>query len=289
MEFYAQLLINGLLLGGLYACIALGFSLVWGVLNILNVLHGSFVMLGAYATFWLFRWLSIDPLLSVPLAAAALFLFGYGVQRAVINYVVRAPAFMTLILTFGLDLIVVNLALYLWTGDIRAVVPSYATATLALFGVRVPVVRLLIFGLALAVTGLVFVFLGKSWTGRAIRATRMDLDAARLMGVPIARVYAVTFGLGAAIAAAGGALIAVGFPFTPGVGGEYLGRAFVICVLGGLGNMFGALLGGVVLGVVEQVAAVALGPGYQGLVSFALLILVLLVRPRGLLGREGYA
>jgi branched-chain amino acid transport system permease protein len=287
--FFAQVLVNGLLLGGLYACIALGFSLVWGVLNILNVLHGSLVMLGAYATFWLFQLAGVDPFLCIPLTALALFVFGYGVQRLVINQVVRAPMFMTLILTFGLDLIVVNLALYLWTGNVRSVAPGYATQTLTLLGVRVPLVRLAIFALALLITGLVFVFLHHSWSGRAIRATRMDLDAARLMGVPLAHVYGLTFGLGAAMAGAGGSLIAIGVPFTPAIGGEYLGRAFVICVMGGLGNMLGALVGGVVLGVVEQVATLVLGPGYQAFVSYALLILTLLLRPQGLVGRQGYA
>lgn len=289
MLFLSQILINGLLVGGLYACIALGFSLVWGVLNILNVLHGSLIMLGAYATFWLFHLLGLDPLISLPLTIVALFLFGYGIQRGIINQVVRAPMFMTLILTFGLDLIVVNLALYFWTGNIRSVTPPYATATLTVLGARVPFIRLAMFLLALLVTGLLFMFLNRTWSGRAIRATRMDLDAARLMGIPIAHTYALTFGLGAAMAGAGGALIAVGFPFTPGVGGEYLARAFVICVMGGLGNMLGALVGGIVLGLVEQAATVVLGPGYQGFVSFALLIATLLVRPQGLMGRTGYA
>lgn len=289
MRFIAQILVNGLLVGGMYACVALGFSLVWGVLNILNVLHGSLVMLGAYATFWLFRALGLDPFLCLPLTTAALFAFGYGLQRGVINYVVRAPMFMTLILTFGIDLVLVNVVRALWTGNIRAVVPWYATMSLTPFGVQVPVIRLAMFVLAFLVTGLAFLFLNRTWTGRAVRATRMDLDAARLMGVPIAHVYAVTYGLGAAMAGAGGTLIAVGFPFTPEIGSEYLGRAFVICVLGGLGNMVGALVGGVVLGVMEQAAGVMLGPGYQALVSVVLLLLTLLFRPRGLLGREGYA
>jgi branched-chain amino acid transport system permease protein len=287
--FLSQILVNGLLVGGLYACIALGFSLVWGVLNILNVLHGSLIMLGAYATFWLFHLLGLDPLASLPLTVVALFLFGYAVQRGIINQVVRAPMFMTLILTFGLDLIVVNVALYLWTGNIRSVAPPYGTATLSVLGVRVPLIRLAMFVLALLITALLFVFLTRTWSGRAIRAIRMDLEAARLMGVPIAHTYALTFGLGAAMAGAGGALMAVGFPFTPSVGSEYLARAFVICVMGGLGNMLGALVGGVMLGLVEQATTIVLGPGYQGFVTFVLLIATLLVRPQGLMGRTGYA
>jgi len=170
-----------------------------GVLNILNVLHGSLVMLGAYATFWLFRALGLDPFLCLPLTTAALFAFGYGLQRGVINFVVLAPMFMTLILTSGIDFYLVHVVRALWTGNIRAVVPWYATMALMPFGVQVPVIRLAMFVFAFLVTGLAFLFLNRTWTG-PIRATRMDLDAARLMGVPIAHVYAVTYGLGAAMA-----------------------------------------------------------------------------------------
>ena len=285
---FTQILVNSLLLGGIYACMAVGFSLVWGVMNILNVLHGTFLMLGGYVTFWLFSLYGVDPFLSIPVSAALMFVLGYGVQRGLINHIVRAPMFMSLILTFGLQLLVVRLAIYYWTGDFRSVQPSYASFSLNLGGVVIPFIRLSLFGMGLVLTGILFWFMGKTRTGRAIRATRMDIDSAQLMGVNIGRIYAVTYGLGAAVAATAGSLVSVGFSISPVSDVEFLSKSFVICTIGGLGNITGALAGGLILGLAENFGALYFGPGLQNAIGFMFLILVLIVRPTGLLGKAGF-
>jgi branched-chain amino acid transport system permease protein len=287
--FYAQTLINSILLGGIYACVAMGFSLVWGVMNILNVLHGTFLMLGGYATFWMFQLYGIDPFLGMPITILLMFCVGYLTQYLVINLVIRAPLFITLILTFGLELFAVNMALYFWTGDYRAVQTTYAEFSFHVGGLVIPFIRLALFCLAILLTGLLFWFMAKTRTGRAIRATRMDLDGARLMGVNIGRIYAITFGLGAALAGAAGSLISVGFSISPVMDVEFLAKSFVICIIGGLGNMVGALVGGLVLGLAENFGAYYFGPGYQNAIGYIIMVLVLFIRPEGLLGKAGYA
>ncbi|MEE9147707.1 MAG: branched-chain amino acid ABC transporter permease [Candidatus Tectomicrobia bacterium] len=286
---YGQILINSILLGGIYACIAVGFSLVWGVMNILNILHGTFLMLGGYVTFWLFTLYGIDPFIAMPLAAALMFGLGYTIQRLLINLVIKAPMFITLILTFGLELFAVNMAIYFWTGDYRSVQTAYAGWAFHVGELVVPFIRLALFTLGLLMTAALFWFLARTRTGRAIRATRMDLEAAQLMGVNIGKIYAVTFGLGAALAGAAGALISAGFAISPVVDVEFLAKSFVICTIGGLGNMTGALAGGLILALVENFGALYFGPGYQNALGYAALILVLFVRPAGLLGKEGFA
>ncbi|MFQ5691577.1 MAG: branched-chain amino acid ABC transporter permease [Nitrospinota bacterium] len=287
--FYVQTLINSLLLGGIYATVAIGFSLVWGVMNILNILHGTFLMLGGYATFWMFQLYGIDPFVSMPITIALMFAVGYLTQWLVLNLVVRAPMFISLILTFGLELFAVNMALYFWTGDYRAVQTPYAGFSFKIGGLVIPFIRLALFSMGLLLTALLFWFMAKTRTGRAIRATRMDLEGARLMGVNIGRIYAITFGLGAALAGAAGSLVTVGFSISPVMDVEFLAKSFVICIIGGLGNMTGALVGGLVLGLAENFGSLYFGPGYQNAIGFVMLVLVLFIRPEGLFGKTGYA
>ncbi|MDP6085352.1 MAG: branched-chain amino acid ABC transporter permease [Nitrospinota bacterium] len=206
-----------------------------------------------------------------------------------INLVIRAPLFITLILTFGLELFVVNMALYFWTGDYRVVQTAYAEFSFRVGSLVIPLIRLSLFFMGFLLTGLLFWFMAKTRTGRAIRATRMDLDGARLMGVNIGRIYAITFGLGAALAGAAGSLVSVGFSISPVMDLEFLAKSFVICIIGGLGNMMGALVGGLVLGLVENFGAYYFGPGYQNAIGFIIMVLVLFIRPEGLLGKAGYA
>lgn len=277
--------LNGLLIGGTYATVALGFSLVWGILNIVNLAHGALVMLGAYATFWLFTLYGVDPLLSLPLTGAALFVFGYALQRGIVNQVIRAPFLITFLLTFGLELLITNIAQAVWTADIRSVTTSYSGWSLSLGPLTLPVVRGASLLIAFVVAVLLHALLTRTRLGTAIRATASDQEAARLMGIPIARVYAVTFGIAAASAGIAGGLISLSFPIFPAMGAGYTLIAFVVCVLGGLGSVPGALLGGLVLGLLQTYAASWLGPNYDNIVAFSVLILVLLVRPAGLLGR----
>lgn len=288
-EFYLQILANGLLLGGLYVVVALGFSLVWGVMNIINLAHGAFIMLGAYVTFWLFHLWGVDPFLSIPVSMAALFAFGYLVQRYVINYVVTAQIFMLLILTFGLDIFIVNLSIAAWTADFRSVTPTYSGQSWQYGLMSIAYIRVAIVAIALLLTGALALFLRSTKLGSAIQATSLDPEAARLVGIDVRRVYAITFGIGAALAGVAGSLIATTYTISPTMGGAFTLKAFVICILGGLGSISGVILGGLVLGVAESVGAIVIGPGYQDAVSFVLMVVILIVRPAGLFGRKFFA
>jgi branched-chain amino acid transport system permease protein len=286
---YLQILANGLVLGGLYACIASGFSLVWGVLNVINILHGSFIVLGGYLAFYAYVILGIHPFVSILIAAPLFFALGYALQRTLINRMIAAPVLLTLTLTFGLDLMLSNGMLAAFTADFRKLILDPPLGILTLGGVVLPVDRLIAMLLALGLTGLLYLVLSRSRIGRAIVAVRMDREASALMGVNVKNVYAITFGLGAMMAGASGPLLAMIFPISPLTGPIYLGKAFVICVLGGLGSVPGAMIGGLALGVVESFGSLWIGPEHGTTLSFILLIAILLVRPEGLLGRKGYA
>ncbi len=285
---YLQVLLNGLVLGGLFACIAAGFSLVWGVLNVINILHGSFIVLGAYAAWYGYGLWGIHPFLSILLVAPLFFALGYAIQASLLNRVIAAPVLLTLTLTFGLDLMLSNAMLAAFKADFRKLVLDPPLGILSMGDIVLPVDRLAAMALALLLTLLLYLVLSRSRTGRAIVAVRMDREAASLMGVNVSRTYAITFGLGALMAGVAGPLIAMIFPISPLTGPVYLGKAFVVCVLGGLGSVPGAMVGGLVLGVVESFAALWFGPEHAITVSFALLIAMLVFRPTGLLGRKGY-
>ncbi|MCC6781172.1 MAG: branched-chain amino acid ABC transporter permease [Hyphomicrobiales bacterium] len=279
-------MVNGILLGGLYAAVTVGFSLVWGVMGIINVTHGSLIMLGAYITFALFAVFHVDPFLTIPVAALALFFVGYALQSLLINRVLTGGVLATLIITFGLDQIITNLTLLAFSADQRGASPSYARIVLELGDLLVPYVRLLVFISALALVGAVYLFLTYSKTGQAIRAVALNKLAAQLTGVDLARTYNITFAIGAALAGAAGALVATTYTISPLMGGHYLLKAFIITVLGGMGSLTGALVGGVVLGVSETFGALFFGTGYQEGVGVGLLLVVLTLRPRGLLGKR---
>ncbi|MBC7575784.1 branched-chain amino acid ABC transporter permease [Tardiphaga sp.] len=283
-----QVLINALVLGCLYACIAIGFSLVWGVLNVINLIHGSFIVLGAYLAWGAYQWAGISPWFALLLAAPLFFAFGYLLQRLLLNRVITAPVLVTLTLTFGLDLILNNAMIYYFKADYRKLTLSPPTGSVSLFDVVVPVDRLIATVSALALTGLLYLLLRRSKVGRAIVAVRLDRDAAVLMGVDVKSIYAIAFGLGAALAGCAGVLMALIFPISPLTSSAYLGKAFVVCVLGGLGSVSGALAGGLLLALVEGIGSVYLGPAHATTLSFVLLIVFLVVRPQGLLGRKGF-
>jgi len=285
----SQALVNGILLGGLYACIAVGFSLMWGVMNLINLAHGSFVLLGAYLTATMNEILGIDPFLALPATAGALFLFGLVLQQHVINRVIEESVFTSLIFTFGLNMLMVNLLLLVFTADIRGITMPYASLGWRFGTVHIPYTRVAVFIVAVLLTTSLALFTNRTRLGRAIRATSFDVDAARLVGIDVGRVYAVTFAIGAGLAGAAGSLIAVVLAFSPVLGDTYTMKAFVVVVLGGLGSIPGALVAGLVLGIAENFASVLIDPGYRDTVSFALLLLVLVLSPRGLLGKRFYA
>lgn len=285
MLLLGQVLLNGILLGGLYALMALGLALVWGVLNIVNLAHGAFIMLGAYVAWILFTQAHIDPFAALPIAAAVLFALGYAIQRGILNLVIRAPMFNTLLITFGLEVVLTLLAQLVFSADFRTINPPYAGARFDLAGVTVPWVQLVAFVIALALTFAMWAFLTRSRVGRAIRAAAQNLVAARLYGVEPRSLYALTFGIGAALAGVAGGLYGTVSQINPYIGATLTAKSFVIAIIGGLENPLGVIVGGLFLGVVESLTALYIGPTYKDVLSFGLLVLVLVVRPSGLLGR----
>lgn len=285
MDLLAQILVNGILLGGLYAVMAQGLALVWGVLNIVNLAHGAFIMLGAYASWYLYTDLGVDPFAGLPITAAALFALGYGLQRGLLNLVVRAPMFNTLLITFGLEVVLTYLAQLAFSADFRTINPPYAGASYALGPVTLPLARLAAFGVALAITLGMWLFLLHSRLGRAIRATAQNLVAARLYGVEPRHLYAVTFGLGLALAGAAGGLYGTVSQINPYIGATLTAKCFAISIIGGLDNPLGVMVGGLFLGIVESLTTLYVGPTFADVASFGILVLVLFLRPSGLLGR----
>ncbi len=290
MSQFAQATVYGLLQGCLLALVAVGFSLVWGVMNVVNLAHGAFVLAGAYVAFELNAWLGLDPFLAMLPAAVLLFGAGYLIQRYLVNLVVNAPVFITLLLTFGLQLLLVNGMVILFTANYRSIRTGYAQAALTLPGdIRIPLGRLVAALLAVGVTIALRHVIRRTAIGQSILATGMDRGAARLMGIKAAHVYAVTFGVAAALAGAAGAAVGAVGTFSPADAGRFTLFSFVAAVLGGLGNMSGALYGGLLLGLVEAWGGQLLPGTLVNAVAFAVLVVVLGVRPQGLAGRSFYA
>lgn len=283
---FGQIIVNGLVLGALYACLAVGFSLVWGVLNVINMLHGSFIVLGGYLAFFAWQISGVHPLAMLPLIAVLLFCIGYLVQFLFINKVVTAPVLTTLTLTFGLDMILYNLMTVYFSATPRRV--TLDLGGISLFGIDMPIDRLLGMALALILTAILYYVLRASKIGRAIVAVRMDRAAAALMGIRVNQVYAITFGIGALMAGAAGVIFAMVFPVTTNLTGMYLGKAFVVCVIGGLGSVPGALAGGLALGLIESVSGHFFGPQHALTFGFLLMLILLVVKPTGLVGKRGY-
>jgi branched-chain amino acid transport system permease protein len=278
----AQVVVSGILSGGLYAMVALGLALIFGVMRVINIAHGPLLMLGAYATFFLYRGLGMNPFLTVPLSMAALFVVGMLLQRTLVFRVVDAPELSSLLLTFGISIALVNLAQLAFTSDLRAV--EYITGAWLVGGIALSKSRVIAFLFAAGVTALAFVFLQRTRLGRAIRATSQSREVAMVCGVDVGRIHMITFGLASALAAAGGSLLAVIVAIQPEMGQVWTFKSFLVIVLGGAGNYPGALLGGMLLGLVEQLASLFLTTQLSEVVAYVLLVLVLLVRPTGLLG-----
>ena len=275
----AQILLNGILLGGLYGLMALGMALVWGVLNIVNLAHGAFVMLGGYCVYFAFAGFGIDPFAALPIAFLAMFALGYVLQRYALNLIVRSAQLNTLLITFGLDVVLTYLAQLAFTADFRTINPSYAGANVAIFDLTLPLLRFAAFVAALIFAGALWLILQRTRLGRAIRATAQNLTAARLYGVDPARLYALTFGLGVGIAGAAGGLYGMVSQVTPYIGATLTAKSFVITIMGGLENPFGIVLAGIVIGIIEALAAIYVGPTFTDAISFGLLVTILVLRP----------
>jgi len=285
----AQNLIFGLLTGALYGLAAAGLSLVFGVLRVLNVAHGELIMIGGYASFWLFASFGVDPFLSLVITAPLMFVIGLGVHQGIFMHVEtldEEPRIKnSLLLGFGLALALHNLAVRLWTADERSIPTAYSGAVLIVRGLVFPWVRLGALGIAVVVIVAAHLFLRHSYPGRAIRAVAEDWEAALLAGIDVRRMYLIAFALGSALAGVAGTLISVGYSINPSIGPEWTIKALIVVVLAGLGSMPGTFLAGLLLGLAEACSALVLGSAYREVVSLVLFLLVLMIRPQGLFGR----
>ena len=290
-----QLTLFGLVWGGLYALTAHGLNLIYGVMKILNIAHGEFVMLGAYTTFWLLTLAGVSPLLSVLLAAPAAFLLGLLIHAVVVSPLVRASGGSvvaleqsTLIVFFGVLMIIQNSALFFWTADYRVV--EYLGATVGWGDVRIAANRLVVLAASVIVTALLHLFLARTYMGKAIRAVSQDREVGMLLAIDARAVALVAFGLGAALAGAAGALVAMIYVFTPTMGILFTVKAFTVMVVGGFGRVTGTLVAGLLLGVTESWGAFVLGEGYREAISYVVLVLLILLSSYGWVpGRERLA
>lgn len=290
LEAIPQNLVIGILVGALYGLAALGLSLVFGVTKLLNVAHGELLMIGGYVSFWIFSLLGIGPFLSLPLNILILSLIGLVLYQLLFVRMVKLDEEdkirNSMLVGFGLSLILQNLAIFLWTADDRGITTFYSAQAFTFLGVRFSIVRLASFAVSFICLIGLHIFLQRTYTGRAIRATAEDWEAASLMGIDVHNVYLLSFVLGAALAGIAGAMVSITFSVNPFMGMQWTLKALVVMVLGGLGSITGTFVGGIALGTTESVTALLIGGNYREIVGLVLFLLVLIFRPQGLLGSK---
>lgn len=288
MGHIADLAISAVLLAGLYATMAYGLGIIYGVLRIVNLNHGGMIMVGAYAGWWLHAKLGIDPYLSLIPVTALAFLVGVVIYRVLVKRLPRGAAggVQSLLLLFGVWLVLRNGAYLLFTGNDQTIRTGYSTRALTVAGAFLSVNRVVVFALALLVLLALHALLTRTYLGKAIRAVAQNPDSCTLVGVPVERIYALTFGLGTGLAALAGLLAATLFSFNPDFGATELLKSFVVVVLGGLGSVAGTAIAALILAVVEVFAILVLPAYLTAAVGFVLLVLVLVIRPGGLFGQR---
>jgi len=287
MDIIFLVIVNGLMIGGIYSLMTVGLTLIFGVMNVVNFAHGELLMVGMYITYWLFALWGIDPFLSMFLCIGILFIFGAAIQHLIITPIRDEEREIgSLLVTLGLGIFLQNAALFLWKADFRSVVPTYGTEIIEVGLLNIPLPRLIAFLIALALTVLLFIFLKKSYLGKSIRATSFDRETAMLMGINIHRIDLLTFGIGAGCVGAAAAITTPSYFVFPSVGTMFGLTCFVAVVLGGLGNFVGAFLGGLIVGLAESVGVMYVSTQAKYLVTFVVFIVALLIRPSGLFGRK---
>lgn len=285
LPLLTQILVSGALIGLIYALVAVGLTLIFGVMDIVNFAHGEFVMLGMYGAFWGVAYFALDPLITLPLTALLLFGGGMLVYRLVIRKIIAAPMLSQIFATFGLMILLRGMAQFLWKPDHRLVSHSLVEGRLSVLGIQFGGPQLAAGVGAVVVTLAVWLFLNRTRLGAALEATAIDREAATLMGIDTGRMFALAWGIGAACAGIAGVLLSTFFPIFPEVGANFVLIAFVVVVLGGFGSVAGAFLAGIIVGEVEVLGGFLAGPAYKTALVLALLLLVLLFKPSGLMGR----
>ena len=286
LQIFFQTLVNGLFTGGIYSLVAMGLTLIYGVMVIVNFAHGEFLMLGIYVAYWAYTLYGIDPYLAIPIAFVLVFIVGALIERGLVQRVLNSQPLSMIILLVGVSTLLMGLAQFFWGAEPRTIHVPYETKTLALWGLRFSIPRLVAFLSSLTIALVMFLILKYTKTGKAIRAVSQSRDAALLMGINVKYIYMLTFGIGAAITAVGGVLMAPNSKMVPTMGQTLGVIAFVVVVLGTMGNFVGAFLGGLIIGVVETYSGFFLGGDVKIIASMLIFILILLFRPAGLFGRK---
>lgn len=285
-EIFMQTIVNGLFTGSIYALVAIGLTLIYGVMIILNFAHGEFLMLGMYASYWSFTLLGLDPYLSIPISALLVFALGALIQRGLVQRVLDAHPLNQIILLLGVSTLMIGLVQFFWTAEPRVVRVPYETEVFVIQGLRFSIPRTVAFFSAMVSSLLLYLFLQYTRTGAAIRAVSQSRNGALLMGIDVKFIYMLTFGIGAAVTAVGGSLLTPNYRMIPTVGQPFAVTAFVVVVLGTMGNFIGAFLGGLIIGVVEAFAGFYLGGDVKIIASMLVFILILLFKPAGLFGKK---
>lgn len=283
----SQLLVSGILLGGLYAMISIGLNLIFGVLRIVNFAHGEFIMVSMYLAYWTYFYYKIDPYISAFVIAPLTFLLFMTVFRPFVVKLADSSHLGQVFITFGIGIVLQNLALMLFSADYRSVDTAYSRMQIALGEVQFSLARLVVFLLSLVFTAALYYYLKKSYMGKTIRATMQNRTVAMLMGIDTRKVYVFTFALGAAITAFAGGLLLPIFYVYPTIGFNFALIAFIVVILGGLGSIPGTLAGGFVIGLTEALSGYFISASMKQLVYFCIFILILVLRPAGLFGQRG--
>jgi branched-chain amino acid transport system permease protein len=283
---FLQTLVNGLLLGGVYALAASGLTLVFGVMNVINVAHGAMLILAAYLTYALWTHTGIDPILSILITTPVMFGFGWMLYRGAISRIAGAPASMSVLLTFAIALMIEGSLGLVFKGTFKSVTPSYFDDSIKIGTIYVRTARLYACGTAVVILVALMLVLTKTWLGRAIRASAQNPQVARLVGIDVRAVAAFAFALGVATTGAGGSLISVLYPFLPASHYQWISRLLGVIVLGGMGSLPGAVIGALAIGVGETMTTAYISPEWQTAVPYVVIFVVLLVRPQGILGKR---
>jgi branched-chain amino acid transport system permease protein len=284
-QLLLQTLLSGLLIGLVYALVAVGLTLIFGVMDIVNFAHGEFLMLGMYASFWGFALWKLDPVLTLPFTALLLFAGGAALYHAVIRRIIDAPMLSQIFTSFGLMILLRGVAQYLWKPDFRSVDRTLVAGKVAFAGLQFGLPQVVAALGAVATTGAVWWFLRSTRLGAALEATAADREAAALMGIDSQKMFALAWGIGAACAGVAGALLSTYFPIFPEVGSSFILIAFVLVALGGFGSVAGAFWAGILVGIVEVLGGFLWDPAYKMVLVLSLYLLVVWVRPQGLMGK----
>jgi len=282
-----QIITNGILQGGIYALVSLGLTIIFGVMKIINFAHGAFLMISMYCTFWLFNLYGMDPYLSIIIVIPVMFIVGMVTYRIIIQPILDAPEESHVFATLGLNIALQGLAVFLWKADFRTVpAASYMPQSIGFGNWYVPTARLVGFGFTLVAMAALIFFLKKTFTGKAIRASAQNRIAAQLMGVNLKKIYMISFGIGLGIVGLAGAICVPIYAVSPSIGSLFVLLTFVVVILGGLGSISGALVGGFIVGIVESTSGFFLSPALKEGVYFVIFVIILLIKPTGIFGKS---